>query len=174
MTPEQLQLLFTEGTQFDKNKLQAGGGSGLGLCITKEIVQQHGGSIEAQSEGRDMGTTFIIELPLREGLSDNETTYPQKSLEVQSVFSDDRTSQSGSTSPKDIHHHILVVDDVVTNSKMLVRLLERAGHTCVRANNGQEAVDAFLANQSDVDAPHFTTVLMDFGKCFCFSLLGTT
>jgi len=48
---------------------------------------------------------------------------------------------------------------------MLVRLLERAGHTCVVANNGQEAIDAYLANlnavQEDASESVFDTILMD-------------
>lgn len=66
LTPEQLALLFSEGVQFDANKLQAGGGSGLGLFITKGLVQQHGGTIEATSEGPGLGAAFTVELPLYE------------------------------------------------------------------------------------------------------------
>jgi signal transduction histidine kinase len=64
LSEEQLQLLFTEGVQFDANKLQHGGGSGLGLCIAKGIVDQHNGSIWVESEGHGHGTAFVIELPL--------------------------------------------------------------------------------------------------------------
>ena len=57
--------LFTEGTQFNANKLQGGGGSGFGLFITKGIVTQHkGGRIWCESQGEGHGCTFIIELPV--------------------------------------------------------------------------------------------------------------
>lgn len=41
-------------------------GSGLGLFISKEVVQSHGGTISAQSEGRGEGSTFTITLPVNE------------------------------------------------------------------------------------------------------------
>mmetsp|Transcript_14807 Transcript_14807/g.21853 ORF Transcript_14807/g.21853 Transcript_14807/m.21853 type:complete len:515 (-) Transcript_14807:150-1694(-) len=50
--------------QFNVNKLQHGGGSGLGLSIAKGIVEKHSGTIAATSEGLGQGTTFIVELPL--------------------------------------------------------------------------------------------------------------
>lgn len=64
MTAEELKCLFGEGVQFQVNKLQSGGGSGLGLHISKGIVNLHGGEIWAQSEGYTCGSTFFIELPL--------------------------------------------------------------------------------------------------------------
>ena len=64
LSPEQLAALFGEGVQFNANELQAGQGSGLGLFITKGLVEQHGGRIWATSEGLGKGTTFNVELPL--------------------------------------------------------------------------------------------------------------
>merc|ERR1711971_35768 len=64
MTPAQLQTVFDVGTQFNANKLQAGGGSGLGLSFAKAIAEQHGGSLRAFSDGKDKGTTFRLDLPL--------------------------------------------------------------------------------------------------------------
>jgi signal transduction histidine kinase len=64
MTVEELKQLFGEGVQFQANKLQAGAGSGLGLFISKNIVEMHGGKIWATSEGPGQGSTFCIELPL--------------------------------------------------------------------------------------------------------------
>jgi len=53
----------SEGAQFNANKLQGGGGSGLGLYITKGFVNLNaGGRIWAESEGEGHGTTFIVEL----------------------------------------------------------------------------------------------------------------
>ena len=55
---------------------------------------------------------------------------------------------------------ILVVDDVISNTKLLVRLLERHGHTCGVARNGQDAIDTYVASD-DKGAP-FDTILMDY------------
>ena len=64
MSAEEVERLFSEGTQFRANKLQAGGGSGLGLFISKGIVELHDGLIAASSAGHGCGSTFSIELPL--------------------------------------------------------------------------------------------------------------
>ena len=66
MTPEQVKTVFNDGTQFNANKLQSGGGSGLGLNIAKGISEQHKGSLKCSSLGLDHGTTFTLSLPLYE------------------------------------------------------------------------------------------------------------
>jgi hypothetical protein len=64
---DQLALIFSsEGIQFNANQLQHGGGSGLGLAIAFGVVDQHGGIITAESDGRGQGSTLIVELPLYE------------------------------------------------------------------------------------------------------------
>eukprot|EP01036_Dinobryon_divergens_P026188 gene26187-34806_t len=55
--------LFNEFTQFNRNNLQGGGGSGLGLWICKNLVALHGGKINFHSDGEGKGTTFSVEFP---------------------------------------------------------------------------------------------------------------
>lgn len=50
--------------QFDVNKLQKGGGSGLGLWLSKSIVEEHGGSVGVRSKGVGWGATFFFEIPV--------------------------------------------------------------------------------------------------------------
>lgn len=66
ISEENLKLLFGEGVQFNPNKLQSGQGSGLGLWISKAIIELHGGSIWAFSEGKGKGCQFFFQLPLVE------------------------------------------------------------------------------------------------------------
>lgn len=212
MTSDQLTLLFTEGIQFDANKLQAGGGSGLGLCISKGIVDRHNGDIWAVSDGPSLGSTFCIELPLygasshgvSKNIDDCGSTLPLSETDV----GEEQTTQNSSMSSKQcpVHngnqeppkesfstltkmgsssnkiipnipkpspsdgHHVLVVEDVQSSQKMLVRLLERSGHTCETAWNGQDAFDKVQESlTARVDAEEglticraFDTILMDF------------
>ena len=155
---DQLRHLFKEGVQFDANKLQAGGGSGLGLFITKWIVEHHGGNIRAESQGPGKGCTFWIELPLFQVPLPSKPNALRRS--IQSTLTESTYKEENQK------HRVLVVDDALLNRKMLVRLLERSGHTCVSACNGQEALDAFMADRMEVETTPghvpFDTILMDY------------
>jgi signal transduction histidine kinase/CheY-like chemotaxis protein len=65
ISPENQQRLFKEVVQFNPEKLQAGGGSGFGLFITKGIVDLHGGTINVYSAGEDHGCTFTVSIPIK-------------------------------------------------------------------------------------------------------------
>jgi CheY-like chemotaxis protein len=68
ISPENQRKLFNEIIQFDPNTLQGGGGSGLGLYISKGIVDLHGGSIGVFSEGEGSGgSCFFIDFPISRG-----------------------------------------------------------------------------------------------------------
>jgi len=62
MSCEQIANVFGEFVQFNPNKLQGGGGSGLGLWICKEIIKAHGGSICVHSDGLGNGTKVSLKL----------------------------------------------------------------------------------------------------------------
>ena len=198
LSQEQLKQLFEEGVQFDANKLQHGGGSGLGLVIAKGIIEQHGGTILAKSEGVGSGTEFIVEFPvyrentkalLEGGTFQDSTTAedPQvPSMSSETIPPSPSSSSSPSLPPPPLQssppsslfppsppmtpikrgRRILVADDSRPNRKMLVRLLERCGHTCVAVENGSEAVKEMAADMaaasSTVDHVAVDTILMDY------------
>lgn len=64
---EHLPHLFTRFYRVDKSRSRAGGGSGIGLTITKHLIEAHGGRIWAESDGVDYGSTFGFALPLVTG-----------------------------------------------------------------------------------------------------------
>jgi CheY-like chemotaxis protein len=63
IAPENQHKVFKEIVQFDPNKTQGGGGSGLGLWITRKIIALHGGDVGLSSEGEGSGCCFYIDLP---------------------------------------------------------------------------------------------------------------
>ena len=64
ISSENQSLLFKEIVQFNPENLQAGGGTGLGLWISKNIVDMHNGHISVHSEGEGKGSTFRLEIPM--------------------------------------------------------------------------------------------------------------
>jgi len=147
MTANQLKNLFKEGVQFDVNELQAGQGSGLGLYISKGIIQQHGGTLTAHSEGKDRGTTFVLTIPLYDI---PDTVKPGQAKLKRRVLDWNKLEPL----------RILVVDDSVVNRRLLTRLLERHGHICEEAENGRVAVERVkgMAHEGE----RFHCILMDY------------
>src|SRR5205085_8982173 len=64
ISPRLLPKIFDLFTQDDRTLDRAQGGLGLGLTLVRRIVELHGGSVEAHSEGRGRGSEFIVRLPL--------------------------------------------------------------------------------------------------------------
>lgn len=164
MTPAQIRVLFNEGVQFDANRLQHGGGSGLGLSIAKGIVEQHQGSIVVKSDGPGHGTTFLVEFPLYK-LSEESLAKTMQADHV-GVDRSSRNETESESSSEEQPRRVLVAEDALSSRKMLIRLLERAGHKTVPAANGQVAVEEIRKdlNLQKEDPQHIPidTVLTDY------------
>ena len=120
-------------------------------------MEQHGGTIEMHSDGLGLGCVTIVELPLYIHFTPTNPLYNPTTVESQIPMK--------KISPQTFHK-CLVVDDSLPNRKMLVRLLERAGHTCLSASNGQEAVEImdadFTAAKHDQNYDPIDSILMDY------------
>jgi CheY-like chemotaxis protein len=148
--------LFSEGMQFNVNQLQAGQGSGLGLWITKGVVQLHHGTITAKSEGENMGCLFTVELPLvrLKGIEPSTSDSGGEAVTTSNLLSNvSSTSQI---------RNILIVDDSAMNRKMVCRLLRTAGYTCTEAADGQECVDHIMRMGSEQQDSSVHLILMDY------------
>eukprot|EP00549_Striatella_unipunctata_P011817 CAMPEP_0118722738 /NCGR_PEP_ID=MMETSP0800-20121206/31594_1 /TAXON_ID=210618 ORGANISM="Striatella unipunctata, Strain CCMP2910" /NCGR_SAMPLE_ID=MMETSP0800 /ASSEMBLY_ACC=CAM_ASM_000638 /LENGTH=434 /DNA_ID=CAMNT_0006631045 /DNA_START=84 /DNA_END=1388 /DNA_ORIENTATION=+ len=182
MTKAQVAKVFNDGMQFNVNELQAGQGSGLGLYIAREIVLQHKGTLQADSKGLGKGTTFIMTIPLWQEEEEEETTttrtitrggaasntnhhaLSRSDIEEGSGIITTYSSTVSETSEDAAivfrPLRVLVVDDVLSNRKLLGRLLKQKGHICTQAADGQEALDVF--KQQHTAAAPFESVLMDY------------
>jgi CheY-like chemotaxis protein len=148
IAPEFLPYVFDRFRQADGGINRATGGLGLGLAITRHLVELQGGRIFAASEGLGHGSTFRIELPRRiiDGTSLIEPReHPQ--------------------SPRDAHHivvpqlqgiRILAVDDDRDALAMVREILETTGATVTTADSGQGALAALDRAIPDV-------ILLDLG-----------
>ena len=116
-------------------------GTGLGLAIAKELVDLMGGTIAVNSTLGE-GTTFVIELPLELDLSAPKWPAECKPL------------------PGLNGMRLLLAEDNALNAEVACYLLENAGAAVTVAENGQAALDAFLATGKG-DAPLFDAILMD-------------
>mmetsp|Transcript_3126 Transcript_3126/g.7827 ORF Transcript_3126/g.7827 Transcript_3126/m.7827 type:complete len:910 (+) Transcript_3126:253-2982(+) len=154
MTREQVKTVFVDGTQFNANQFQAGGGSGLGLSIARGIAKEHNGTLTCHSEGMGKGSTFTLTLPLYNPA--NATSMSDQT---------DRNPDDSCLKEQDLEFaipklHILVVDDAITNRKLCMRLLQTNGHICVGACDGKEAVD--LVKESMEKEEPYDCILMDY------------
>ena len=73
IAPELLPVIFDRFRQADSSSTREHGGLGLGLALVRHLVELHGGSVVARSEGEGKGATFAVKLPLRLAAVDDET-----------------------------------------------------------------------------------------------------
>jgi len=134
-----LPKVFDMFTQADRTLEKAQGGLGIGLAIVKRLVEMHGGSVEARSEGHGKGSEFVIRLPI--ALS------PVRKRPV-----DSEAIPAGRTACR----RILVVDDNVDAASSLSVMLDIMGHQVRTAHDGESGIEVAAAFHPDL-------ILMDIG-----------
>lgn len=116
--------IFNEVVHFNANAHQGGGGSGLGLWISKKIVELHGGTVGLNSEGLGHGCLFYFELPLKHAEVADAALYSSiGSAKVKLQRS--RSQESLSLSVQQMGsktRNLLVVDDSGINRKMMIKV----------------------------------------------------
>ncbi len=123
MPPENLPEMFELFAQGDRSQARSEGGLGIGLTVVKKLVELHGGSVAAGSEGPGRGCEFTLRLPAAE-----------RPAEARSA------SESCPEAPPRRSSRILVVDDNVDMAAGLTRLLKLLGHQVQTAHHGVEAI----------------------------------
>jgi PAS domain S-box-containing protein len=125
--------------QVDRSLEKSQGGLGVGLAIVKQLVELHGGTVEARSEGPGSGSEFIVRLPL--ALSAEEA--PEEPSEQHAPQLSSR-------------RRILVVDDNEDAADSLAMMLQMMGNEVRTAHDGLEGVELAATFRPDL-------VLLDIG-----------
>ena len=137
--PNMLPKVFEMFTQANQELERTQGGLGIGLTLVERLVEMHGGSVKAFSEGPGQGSEFVVRLP---GLIEK----PKPQL----------PEPTGNQPTGAAARRILVVDDNRDAAESLALLLQLSGHETHMAHDGLEAVEAAATFKPDV-------VLLDIG-----------
>lgn len=136
--PDMLHKVFEMFTQVDRSLEKAQGGLGIGLSIVKRLIEMHGGTVEARSEGCGKGSEFIVRLPIAMMETQEQSSPP--------------AVEGGSA----IKRRILVVDDNRDAAASLSMLLKLMSNEVCTAHDGLAAIDAADLFRPDV-------ILLDIG-----------
>jgi len=130
--------LFEMFAQVDTSLERSRDGLGIGLTLVKTLVEMHGGSVQAYSEGLGRGTEFVVRLPIL-----TEALRPAVEPPV-------------SAATAIVARRILIVDDSEDGAESLAMLLQFFGHETFKAYDGVQAIEAAERLRPDV-------VLLDIG-----------
>ncbi|HVE57362.1 MAG TPA: ATP-binding protein, partial [Pyrinomonadaceae bacterium] len=143
--PEMLSKIFEMFGQIETPEEQARGGLGIGLSVVKKLVEMHGGSIQAFSEGRGTGSEFIVRLPLAAEQSEAMPASPTSETDIlqtaQMEMPDGAEEHTDLKSQKKPLRRILVVDDNQDALEMMETLLGFEGYTTRTAFDGETAIE---------------------------------
>ena len=123
-----LEDVFDMFVQSDDSLARSDGGMGLGLTLVHGLVDMHGGSVQAHSDGIGSGASFVVRLPITDAPITDVRARP-----VAARSASDRT--------------IVVIEDQDDNRRMLALLLERRGYSVVAAGDGTEGLRALAEHR---------------------------
>jgi CheY-like chemotaxis protein len=145
---EELEHIFDAFHQGRPGTTRRFGGLGLGLAITRALVELHGGAIAADSAGRDRGSRFTVQLPIVPGLA-------AAAVPGEGVGTAPGEPAGGMPPPAGRPGlHILLVEDHPDTAEAMADLLSAAGHEVTVAGSvaaGIAAADAAAAGAGGID-----------------------
>lgn len=138
IAPEFLPHIFDRFRQSDIGPTRRHGGLGIGLSVVKSLVEMHGGSVQAFSEGPGKGARFVVKLPVAV-------------MREQSLMEMEADSASNKTSYESLKGlHILAVDDDADTLAIIKHVLETYGVEVTTANRAQAALTLLNEKKYDV------------------------
>jgi CheY-like chemotaxis protein len=141
ITKEFLPHLFERFRQADSSTTRAHGGVGLGLAITRHLVELHGGTIEASSAGAGTGATFRVRLPV---MIVHPTTYEQPRHPREARV------EPAMPIPDLKGVQVLIVDDDADSLTLVREILEAAGAQVVTVGSGAAALETLQQLNADI------------------------
>jgi signal transduction histidine kinase/CheY-like chemotaxis protein len=138
--PERIEKIFNAFEQGQISITRRFGGLGLGLTISKALIDAHGGKIRVESPGKDQGSTFSLQL----------TTVPSPiSVDGDGAKKDARAGlEKGAELAR--HRRVLVVDDHEDTCIGMKRMLERHGYEITVAHTAKQAVEKVRTQEFDL------------------------
>ncbi|MBX3421151.1 MAG: PAS domain S-box protein [Pirellulaceae bacterium] len=140
-----LPKIFEPFVQSDETLNRSEGGLGVGLTLVKTLVELHGGTIEAFSEGRNCGSTFIVRIPLLEAMNDRS-----KADHGLSNLTDGEPQTAAVSNPETKTRRIVLVEDIEDIREMLQAILELDGHRVITASDGELGLVAIMQHCPDI------------------------
>jgi signal transduction histidine kinase/CheY-like chemotaxis protein len=135
MDPAFLPYAFDRFRQEDGSITRAHGGLGLGLAVVRQLVELHGGTVHAESRGRDQGTRFVVSLPIA-----------VESRRTPRIAAPPEATPAAALSGL----WVLVVEDHDDMRAVIRNILESAGAIVAEAGNARDAFDRLGAGRTDV------------------------
>lgn len=137
ISPEHLPRLFEMFSQVESSLTRSKGGLGIGLSLVKGLVELHGGTVQARSEGIGKGSEFIVYLPVNEVVSGELRGASPSRV---SMSDSELAAPASRLMPKDARQRILIVDDNPMQARSLALLLETMGFETRFALSGADGL----------------------------------
>jgi CheY-like chemotaxis protein len=136
-----LPFVFDRFRQADASTTRTHGGLGLGLAIVRHLVELHGGTVEALSDGEGCGATFVVHLPARAAQAAGPAPLPRRP---------EGDPPLAATPPMLDGIKVLAVDDEPDTRELLLTTLQTQGASVVTAASAAEAFEVFREFHPDV------------------------
>jgi CheY-like chemotaxis protein len=146
--PDVLAHLFDRFRRAEGPRSRSQSGLGLGLTMVKQLVEQHGGRVRADSAGEGHGATFTVALPTPALLLEREVAEPAGRGTETAPASTNEFAEWARTMLAGVS--VLVVEDDAESREMLVTVLRRCGANVRQAVSALEAMEALEHERPDV------------------------